>query len=400
MENMTVLSREMFDSALRVSNVREAARVLLDYRHYRTLGDILREFSANPNLKKQLVDGLLAWNPGDKREAVDRKVRNWMGGRVQTVDKETAFVLSRILELPLEKTDEFLKMATGEGIHWRNPEDIVWSYAVVQQLDFGEVRRLLEQAPKLGNTTGAAPLSGGYTAAVRQKLEPVLYQSQKELLAFLDAEADNLGTLHNTAYQQFMHSMSLLEQGFSDEDIEALFRDMTQKEKRQRQADALDVEGDTELFRPEKLTTRDVLETYLYRSLVPVRERSGKADPFYAIRRNIRQCWPDEFAISKMKSRQMDVTRKVLILLFLATDGSGSAFEQMEEDEELYTQDDRFLDIYTRLNLMLTCCGFQKLDPRSSFDWMVLFCISTGDLWECDARLQAMLMETFSNLTN
>jgi len=36
-----------------------------------------------------------------------------------------------------------------------------------------------------------------------------------------------------------------------------------------------------------------------------------------------------------------------------------------------------------------------KLDPRSAFDWMVLFCISTGDLWESDERIQAMLLEMF-----
>ena len=89
------------------------------------------------------------------------------------------------------------------------------------------------------------------------------------------------------------------------------------------------------------------------------------------------------------------MTRKVLILLFLATDGFGSDFTLDEDDEEPFTQEEQFLDLYTRMNLMLTSCSFQKLDPRNPFDWMILYCISTGDLWESDQRLPAMLRATF-----
>ena len=49
---------------------------------------------------------------------------------------------------------------------------------------------------------------------------------------------------------------------------------------------------------------------------------------------------------------------------------------------------------------MLNSCGFLKLDPRSPFDWMILFCISTGDLWESDARLRTMLTEMFPEEQN
>lgn len=52
------------------------------------------------------------------------------------------------------------------------------------------------------------------------------------------------------------------------------------------------------------------------------------------------------------------------------------------------------LDV-SRKVLMLSSNGFQQLDPRSPFDWMILFCIAVGDLWESDDRLQKILTSIF-----
>ena len=423
MDNMTVLSQQQFEYAMKIANTKEAAEALRNYKHFRTLGDVLKSFCDDPNVKKILVDGLLAWFPESNRDATDRKVRNWLAGRNQKFDKETAFVLSHVLELTLDKANEFLKMAVGEGIHWRDPEDIVWSYVILHHLSPEKTRNLLERMHLLyKSSAGEKPnVAGGYTREVYEKLQPVLFGTEEGLLDFIKAEQENLGMFHNTAYQMFMQFMMLLEEGFSDDDVEMLFREMTQKEKKKKEEEAAerketvrkeaeaagipfdenkkitfaDLDGDTELYQPQSLTTRDVLETYLYRNLVPAREdaTAKKTDPFFAIRHSIRQNWPDESTLSRMKNRQIDVGRKVLILLFLATNGSNTDYEDLEE--EAYTQEEAFLDIYTRLNLMLTACGFLKLDPRSAFDWMVLFCISTGDLWDSDERIQAMLLEMF-----
>ena len=89
----------------------------------------------------------------------------------------------------------------------------------------------------------------------------------------------------------------------------------------------------------------------------------------------------------------------VLSLIFLILDRTPKSEydedEEFEEYEEDYTRDDAFQDLYTRLNLMLNACGFLQLDPRSAFDWMILFCISSGDLWDSDARIQEMLTQMF-----
>lgn len=47
-----------------------------------------------------------------------------------------------------------------------------------------------------------------------------------------------------------------------------------------------------------------------------------------------KQQLPDKTMLSKMKNRSdnVDVSRKVLIMLFLATDGEGSAYQSSPED--------------------------------------------------------------------
>lgn len=400
MEAMTVLSRDLFNRTKKINTVGEAAALLLSYEHFRTLGDVLRRFAPDPDIKKRLAAGLQQWFPEDKPDSIDRKVRNWLNGKTLSVSKQDGYIISRILSLSLEQADEFLSYAVGECIHWRDPEDIVWCYSILHSLSPAKTRALLEQAKTAVPSAAkqSAQASDSYTAEIRKKLEPVLYQDETALLDFLKEESRRLGSFHNTAYQLFSQYMKLLKNGYSDAGVEALFKDMTREEKKKAQ---IPVDGDIGPHKAEPMTVRDILETYLYRKLIPVQARGSAkaADAFSPIQRSIRQNWPDEFSLSKMEARKQDVSRKALILLFLATDGTDSDYSDDYEDFDDYEEespDQEFQSIYTRLNLMLAGCGFPQLDPRSPFDWMILFAISSGDLWESDARLQELLGRLYS----
>lgn len=394
LNNMTVLTSDLFSKSRKLNCVDDAVKLLLSYDHFRTFGDVLRKFSPNPDLKSQLVKGLQQWFPEDNLGSIDKKVRNWLNGKTQTVSKRDAYILCLILHLTLTQTDEFLQYATGESIHWRDPEDIVWCYSILHHQTPKQTKDLLERSlAVLESTNKKGPEStNSYTAEVYDSVQNVLYLEEDDLLVFLREEQHRLGTFHNTAYQLFSQYMGLLKRGYSELGMEALFDEMTKEEKKKAQNSA---DGDIGPHKAEPITVRDILETYMYRKFVPVQTR-GKAkasELFSPIQRNIRQNWPDEFSLSKIESRKQDVSRKTLILLFLATDGTDSDFDEFEEAE---TADDVFLSLYTRLNAMLNACGFPQLDPRSPFDWIILFCISSGDLWECDIRLQEILVKMYS----
>lgn len=402
MEPMTVFTRDMFELTQQINTVEDALETLLSYEHFRTLGDVLRRFTSDPDIKKRLVAGLSAWFPDDKLDSIDRKVRNWLNGKTQSLSKQDAYVVSHILGLSLEKSDEFLKYATGEGIHWRNAEDIVWCYSLIHNMPPEQTKSLLQQADDIAAISGAVKdASDSYTAEVFEKLSPVLHLDENALLTFLTNEQHRLGSFHNTAYHLFQQYMDLLKKGFSDHDIEANFKEMNREEK--KKAD-IRVDGDVGLHQAEPITVREILEIYMYRKLVPVQGRGSKkaTDAFSSVQRSIRQNWPDEFSLSKMESRKADISRKALILLFLATDGTDSdysdeydTYDEYSEDDGEMSKDEVFLSLYIRLNTMLNACGFPQLDPRNPFDWTILFCISSGDLWESDERLQSILTAMF-----
>lgn len=438
MENYTKLSQEMYDIAVQLTTVCDASKVLRETGKFRSLKCILQTFTGCEEPKAMLVERLLPWNPTIGRESVSKKVRTWLAGKTQSVGKKDAFILARALELSREDADLLLKQITGEGIHWRDPEEIVWSYAIVHRLNFDQVNALMERVMAIGKA--AKPVKtvtdSDKTEAVKDKVLSVLNRSEEELVDFLTREWDRLGKYHNTAYSLFTEYMGLLQKGHGSVDLESKLENLPEKERKEMERFArerletarmeaaaagrvfdpdADPDGQDCLLPPDKITTRDILEDYLYRKFVPVAERGNerRAEAFSAIQRSIRLNWPDEFAISKMSNRQQDVTRKVLMLLFLATDGGESDFREVEqeipeEDWELYedvepeddpTPDEVFDSLKTRMNLMLKRCGYQELDPRSPFDWMILFCISSGDLWEADTLLQDMLQKLFPQET-
>lgn len=370
MDDMTELSKRMQDAAKNANTVAAAMAQLREYDHFRTLGDVLRDFAGSNDPKKLLVDGLTANDPNASREAMDKKVRNWLGGRTLSIAKDDAFAVARLLGLELAQTDDFLKYVTGEGIHWREPGEIVWAYAIARKLTYAQTRQLQSRAAQVElPRQELTPKQESYTGEVKRKIEPLLYGTPEELLRCLEENRQLLGSFHNTAYSLFMQYMQLLETAGYDKD----------------DADY------------HKKNAREILEDYLFRKLVPVakRENAREKNAFSAIQRGIRANWPDEVTLSKMKKRKLDVSRKALILLFLATDGSESEFEELDEDEDILTRDEIFENVKSRLNRMLTACGFQKLDPRSPFDWVVLFCICVENIWEVDERMEHMLQAMF-----
>ena len=94
-----------------------------------------------------------------------------------------------------------------------------------------------------------------------------------------------------------------------------------------------------------------------------------------------------------MKNRHIDVTRKVLILLFLACDGGEMLYGNLDYDEP----ENIFDETYASMNNMLIQCGFSPLDSRDPFDWMVLYCIATAnEFFDIDENIKSFLSEIFN----
>lgn len=372
MHRMTESSRKMARRALKIRSAGEAVAYLQENPPFRTLRDTLMaadgQGRTEAELRRALADGLCRNHPGQKRDAVERKIRNWFSGKTGAVSRDTALELCLILRLSVEEANLLLMRITDEGFHWRDAREIIWGYAIANGLSYAGTQELLSRAQ--GMEPAGAQTASVRTFMVRDQVLERLRGTQEELLRFLEENRVQWGAFHNEAYGLFLRYMQLLETGAPEQG-----------------------EGGAQAPREERMPVERILSTYFFSGQVSGSAKSG-------IQKSIKANWPDGPTLSKMRNRAdgVDVSRKVLILLFLATNGDETAYRSRidEDGDGPRTREAVFRDVYTRLNLMLSRCGFRPLDPRSPFDWIVLYCISVRDVCETDTRLNAILEELFA----
>lgn len=355
-------------------SVQEAAILLKEYANYRTLGEKLSRAAGSEHLQERLVEGLMQNDPDRDRDSVRRKVSGWLTNKHHNtfIKTETAIELCFILRLPLEEADALMASITDEGFHWRDPEQIPLLYCLCNgQYDYRAAIRLrdaiLRDLPSAVN-------SGEELLTEQARQAVTTLGTEAELRDFMIRMNGKLGKLRQQAYRQFKTYMDLLEA------------------------------PETTLYTAEEaeMTVRDILRVYLHQGMLP--EKAGRKGSLPAIApaqqeilQSIVSNWPNETTLSKMASRQIDVTRKVLILLFLATDGNDESDEYDEYDAESeWSRDDLFEDRLRRMNTMLVSCGYRQIDARNPFDWMILYVISVDDIFETDSQMDEILKALFS----
>ena len=397
MMKMTTLTKLAFSEAtVKMHSAEEAVDFLKNNLITRSLRSILEKFAGERDMKevqKLLVNGLLEDHPEMKKESVERRVRGWLDPKsFHTVKKEDAIEIAFLLQLGIQKTDEFLALISDEKLHWRNVKEIIFIYGLQQGLSYRESLEIMNQ-PEIQEIlqkvkdykTVEEIQEDSYTEFVKRDVDYL--DSVEELKAYLETNYEKLGYFHNTAYDMFMEMLGKLKTPASMEDELSIF------------------DGEEA---SEKYTIRDILQDILYKDIVlTAKQKAVKAkkeakksaaskEKQYTldiIQKKIADSWPDEVSISRMKNRKADITRKSLILLFLATDGD---YEEEEYDYDLeLTEEEVFEDIFQRLNDMLFFCGYSELDPRNPFDWMIIYCIYVEDLFDIDPKMQSVLSELF-----
>lgn len=405
----------------------------------RTVAEVLGKACGIPPERRDelidcMTDRLVYTVPGVRRDSTRRKVQMWIDNDVQYLSKEGAIQVCFALGCSCEEAEVLICRLCGEGFHWRSPREIVFLYALRRGKTYAYALELLEllkrqeaessdqEHPKekklQKKDSDARP--DVMTIEVREKVEEI--RSDEELKQFFRDNRNDLGTKHNTAYQAMMDSLNMLRQPAGDDrlrlseqekmSLEQFVQQVAQSqrdyERRDRSFD-YEPEDDPELavhfISAEEMSNREVLSTYLYNRIV-VRTKSAAEDEKQAaklamdgIKDEIRRNWPEETGLSRIINRSAEVSRKLLILLFLATDGDNTIYQQPYYKQSR-TADEAFDDRYARMDLMLTECGYAPLDPRSPFDWMVLYSMYTLDVLEIDERIRHFLMVLFQDDTS
>ncbi|MEF2878878.1 MAG: hypothetical protein U0N90_10720 [Blautia sp.] len=337
---------------------------------------LLKElYKGEESLYRILVEKLSQYEYGEGQKngvvspGISRKVRNWLHDRNQPGNREELFKICFALKLTEKEAGMLLGATAENGIHYRNPRELIYAFCLRMEEDYSYARKLAdrllgEEVPLLGTLAYQQALRRQQgkenpeikTASMRDEFKRL--KSQEELLDFLREKRESFGIHHNTAYRKFMVMLEYLAKP-----------------------------GNDNPYVPEEreYSVETVVEEYL-RMNIPYGRKLGR---YSRLQKEIKKHWPTPRTINEMKNRKLDVDRKTLLLLYIATEGM--VLERGDSKWEDYVKEH-----YRRINLMLTECGMSLLNLHSPFDYMVIQSIrAAGEEENMGLRMERMLCRLF-----
>lgn len=329
---------------------------------FRRFDQVLGQVYSNADLEDRLTAGMVDITK-EPQPNVARKVQNWLKGRNIPKNRETLFQICFVLGLDEQRASKLLGTASETGIHYRNPKELVYAFGLRTGLCYEESVALVEivqrQYPMITHEKSDCKREHViYTRQVRDAFSDV---SDKEaLMEFFEEHIDDLGQLHETAYQKFEELMDLLQNPTGASGVQE-----------------------------RRYTIEEVMETYM-RMHIPETKKTAN---YTLLQRVIKKYWPSESGLFNMKNRKEDVSRKVMILLYLVTE----AFDEDDgEGDEMQEDADTVLETrLARMNLFLDRYGMNLLDGGNPFDFLVLYAMRTQGGEYVSDRMAAVLNSLF-----
>lgn len=224
-----------------------------------------------------------------------------------------------------------------------------------------------------------------YTRQIQRDFESQV-DSDEELEQFFYSNARVFGLLHETAYHQFIKMLDFLlnpDKGYQNDSYNYMIK-----------------------HKEEVRSLQSVMEDFLQMH-VPKnqqREKNNTRNLSY-LQRAIKKNWPSEDILEKMKNREIDVSRKVLLLLFLLTEEfevsdpieteeNFSYLDELDDEDETIRMEVRLHQI----NLFLDSYGMNLLDPGNPFDCLILYALKASYTNEEDFSMSSRLAQTLNVL--
>ena len=339
-----------------------AARYLQDERiPLRNFGGVLRNMYPYPDLALRLVN---AFQGDDAPRSASRKVNNWLSGASRPTDREDLFRIAFALDLSEEQASRLLGICTEYGIHYRDGRDVVYAWCLRRDMGYCEARTLFESLPPVPAPTESPPEAPHDLTHQMQNLF-ALAQTVEDLRDCYIANLNRFGAFHLRAYRYFSKYMR------------SLIRPASSWEK----------------VPEEQYSLETVMSTYLSLHMPSGKSRSG----YSLTQKLIKQGWPNATALKNIMAQRADVPRKLLLLLYIITENVIDG-EYSELDEDYASLEDRLSDHWWVVNAMLMDCGMPVLDPRSAFDWLVLYSLTASGDESMSERMEQVIDKLYEGV--
>lgn len=329
-------------------------------------GDDLQTRLVAEFLKKTMPDAQnapLGGHKGTSPDSVSRKIRGWLSGQNRPADREDVFRIAFALGLSEPGTGLLLGLCSEYGIHYRNGRDVIYAWFLRMGLPYSEARDFYASLPSMPGT-GLLPADApkNLTHELQNTFQRV--QTRQELAQCYIENLSKFGILHARAWFYF--------QKYLDQLIHPI----------------ISYDGVDET----NYSLEAVMEQYF-----SLRVPSGKKRQGYSVvQKLLKQNWPNLTTLRNIRLQKADVPRKLLLLLYVATenimDGSYN-----ELDEEYVSMQERLEDHMWTLNAILTDCGMPVLDLHNAMDWLVLYAITAEDE-PMSGKMEAVLAQLFADV--
>lgn len=369
--DLTLISQNEFNKiANNYMTTHEAYLYLTSSDNFRRFSDTLASFSKVDNIKKLLTDKLCQYMPDLSRNSVAKKVRGWVNGDYEPTDRETCFQICFALGLNEDEARMFLTSCSDNSFHYRNPLELTYAFALRVGMSYEEAVALYNELPEVKNNVENRNI---YTETIY--LDFLNIDNVEDFKRFFKENIDKLGVLHNTAYRYICEFMSVL----------------TEPDKYINESIAYK----NEHINDDKYSIEKVVNSYLRMDMLS-EGVVGKND---YIRKTIKKYWPSVTSVKCMLNGSEDVKRKIIVLLYLITEGITDYAPYDYIDDDL-TPEETFAEHYNRLSTILLECGFALPDPRNPFDWIVLYAIKMNNSDIMAEEMQMIINKVFNEKGN
>ena len=310
----------------------------------RTFGDVLREVYPAPDILSRLSDFFSADDPGASQQSVQRKIRNWIADKHPPQNREDIYKIAFALSLDESQLNHLLGMCGDYGIQYRDCRELVLSWHLRHGMSYGEALEFYAGLPEMNSDGGTDDVASQITQQIHYL--SLMAQNQKDLKDLIYKNSDKFGKMHLRAFFYFDRFLNQLTNptGYND--------------------------AHEEIYSAET-----VMNVYLSMHMPSSRKR----DNYSLVQKLVKKNWPNATSIKNIRGRKEDVSRKLLLLLYVVTENEGIVMDNYDYYDETLTLEQRVEDHWYTINAMLNDCGMVPLDPRNASDWLILYAVSTDD---------------------
>lgn len=326
----------------------------------RSFGELLREFYPHADLQERLTAAFQ--DESVSPASVLRRIQNWIGGSCKPGSREDVFRLAFALRLTEDQTSILLGFCSDYGIHYRNGRELIYAWFLRRGLNYRQAHDFFLTLPSLTPGTPPAPAAASVTHELRKTFG--LIQTTQELRAAYIANLPVLGTFHLRAYRYFQRYLNHLIQPSPNRGGE------------------------------QDYSLETVMERYLSLHMPSGKNRANYTLTQKLIKRN----WPNATALKNIRAQREDVPRKLLLLLYIITENVTDE-SYTELDEDYLTLEERLDDHWWIINAMLLDCGMPPLDPRSAFDWLILYALTASGDESMSERMEHVIDTLYADIS-